>query len=96
MLLSFKQEVYEKIESKQKIFEHRKNFLDEHIMVGRYDDIYRVQMPNITPHVCRHTYCSNQTKAGMNPKTFQYLIGHLDVLKNCKTNPDWSFTLEDD
>ena len=25
-------------------------------MVGRYNDIYRVQMPNITPHVCRHTY----------------------------------------
>ena len=22
-------------------------------MVGRYNDIYRVQMPNITPHVCR-------------------------------------------
>ena len=21
-------------------------------MVGRYNDIYRVQMPNITPHVC--------------------------------------------
>lgn len=28
-------------------------------MVGRYNDIYRVQMPNITLHVCRHTYCSN-------------------------------------
>lgn len=38
-------------------------------MVGRYNDIYRVQMPNITPHVCRHTYCSNMAKAGMNPKT---------------------------
>jgi len=29
----------------------------------------------ITPHVCRHTYCSNQAKAGMNPKTLQYLMG---------------------
>lgn len=48
-------------------------------MVGRYDDIYRVQMPNITPHVCRHTYCSNQAKAGMNPKTLQYLMGHSDI-----------------
>ena len=43
-------------------------------MVGRYNDIYRVQMPNITPHVCRHTYCSNMAKSGMNPKTLQYLI----------------------
>ena len=44
-------------------------------MVDRYNDIYRVQMPNITPHVCRHTYCSNMAKSGMNPKTLQYLMG---------------------
>ena len=31
------------------------------------------------PHVCRHTYCSNQAKAGMNPKTLQYLMGHSDI-----------------
>lgn len=48
-------------------------------MVGRYNDIYRVQMPNITPHVCRHTYCFNMAKSGMNPKTLQYLMGHSDI-----------------
>ena len=48
-------------------------------MVGRYNDIYRVQMPNITPHVCRHTYCSNMAKSGMNPKALQYLMGHSDI-----------------
>ena len=42
-------------------------------------NIYRVQMPNITPHVCRHTYCSNMAKSGMNPKTLQYLMGHSDI-----------------
>ena len=45
----------------------------------RYNNIYRVQMPNITPHVCRHTYCSNMAKSGMNPKTLQYLMGHSDI-----------------
>ena len=54
-------------------WEHRFNH-----MVKRYNDIYRVQMPNITPHVCRHTYCSNMAKSGMNPKTLQYLMGHSD------------------
>ena len=48
-------------------------------MVGRYNDIYRVQMPNITPHVCRHTYCSNMAKSGMNTETLQYLMGHSDI-----------------
>ena len=55
-------------------WEHRFN-----CMVKRYNDIYRVQIPNITPHVCRHTYCSNMAKSGMNPKTLQYLMGHSDI-----------------
>ena len=36
-------------------------------------------IPNITPHVCRHTYCTNMAKSGMNPKTLQYLMGHSDI-----------------
>lgn len=37
-------------------------------------------VPYLTrPHVCRHTYCSNMAKAGMNPKTLQYLMGHSDI-----------------
>ena len=45
----------------------------------KYNSIYKVQMPNITPHVCRHTYCSNMAKSGMNPKTLQYIMGHSDI-----------------
>ena len=48
-------------------------------MVGRYNSIFKVQLPKITPHVCRHTYCSNQAKTGMNPKTLQYLMGHSEI-----------------
>ena len=55
-------------------WEHRFNHI-----VKRYNDIYRVQMPNIMPHVCRHTYCSNMAKSGMNPKTLQYLMLHSDI-----------------
>ena len=47
--------------------------------VLRYNDIYRVQMSNITSQAFRHTYCSNQAEAGMNPKTLRYLIGHSDI-----------------
>ena len=55
-------------------WEHRFNH-----MVGRYNSIFKVQMPNITPHVCRHTYCTNQAKAGMSPNTLQYLMGHSEI-----------------
>lgn len=37
------------------------------------------KLPKITPHVCRHTHCSNMAKAGINPKTLQYLMGHSDI-----------------
>lgn len=47
--------------------------------VEKYNSIYRAQLPRITPHVCRHTYCSNMAKAGMNPKVLQYLMGHSDI-----------------
>lgn len=45
----------------------------------KYNSIYKVQMPKVTPHVCRHTFCSNMAKSEMNPKTLQYLMGHSDI-----------------
>jgi len=36
-------------------------------------------LPNITPHVFRHTFCTNMANAGMDVKTLQYLMGHSDV-----------------
>ena len=50
----------------------------KHIL-DKYNSIYKVQLPKITPHVCRHTFCSNMAKSGMNPKTLQYIMGHSDI-----------------
>ena len=50
----------------------------QHIL-KKYNSIYKVQLPKITPHVCRHTFCSNMAKSGMNPKTLQYIMGHSDI-----------------
>lgn len=50
----------------------------QHI-VEKYNKVYKVQMPKITPHVCRHTYCSHYASSGMNPKHLQYLMGHSDI-----------------
>lgn len=50
----------------------------EHI-VEKYNKIYRIQMPQVTPHVARHTYCSNMARSGMNPNTLKYLMGHSDI-----------------
>ena len=48
------------------------------VLSGKKKEIFFV--PYLTrPHVCRHTYCSNMAKSGMNPKTLQYLMGHSDI-----------------
>ena len=48
-------------------------------LVDKYNSKHEEPLPKITPHVCRHTYCSNMAKAGMNPKALQYLMGHSDI-----------------
>ena len=54
----------------QKYFDH---------ICEKYNSIYKEEIPKITPHVCRHTYCTNMALAGMNPKTLQYLMGHSEI-----------------
>lgn len=44
--------------------------------VLHHNRIYKKELPKITPHICRHTYCSNMIKADVNPKVVQYLMGH--------------------
>lgn len=47
--------------------------------VQKYNKIYKVELPQITPHICRHTYCTNMAKSGIGVKTLQYLMGHSDI-----------------
>ena len=36
-------------------------------------------LPHITPHVFRHTFCTNMANKGMDVKHLQYIVGHSDV-----------------
>ena len=47
--------------------------------LGKYNRTYKEELPTITPHVCRHTYCTNMAKSGISPSTLQYLMGHADI-----------------
>lgn len=60
-----------------KVAGHWKKYFNH--MVGKYNRTPKMQLPGITPHVCRHTYCTNMARVGMNPKSLQYLMGHAEV-----------------
>ena len=55
----------------------------EHVMkriVDRYNDTHEDQLPSITPHVLRHTFCTEMASSGIDLKSLQYLMGHSDVV----------------
>lgn len=60
-------------------------------ILEKYNSIYKVQMPKVTPHVCRHTFCSNMAKSRMNPKTLQYIMGHSDISVTLNTYTHMTF-----
>lgn len=62
----------------------------------KYNSIYKVPMPKVSPHVCRHTYCSNMAHSGMNPKTLQYLMGHSDISVTLNTYTHTSFEMAEE
>ena len=56
--------------------------------VEKHNKENKRKLPKITPHICRHTYCTNMAKSGISPKTLQYLMGHssIEVTMNVYTN----------
>lgn len=48
-------------------------------IVDKYNNHYTEKLPRITPHVCRHTFCSKMARRGMNAKNLQYIMGHSEI-----------------
>ena len=46
---------------------------------GKYNRLFKEELPKISPHVCRHTFCSNMAGLGMSPKTLQTIMGHSSI-----------------
>ena len=48
-------------------------------MAKAYNKAHEIPLQKLTPHVCRHTYCTRMAMTGINPKVLQYLMGHNDI-----------------
>lgn len=49
-------------------------------IAAKYNKCHEEPLPKIfTPHVLRHTFCTNMANAGMNPKALQYIMGHKNI-----------------
>ena len=48
-------------------------------ILKKYRKKVDANFPTVTPHICRHTYCTIMVMKGVNPKVLQYLMGHADI-----------------
>lgn len=47
-----------------------------HRIVDRYNEEHEEKLPNITCHICRHTFCTRMAELNMNPQALIKIVGH--------------------
>ena len=60
-----------------KVAMHLENYMRG--LQARFKKAYGKPVPRITPHVLRHTFCTNVQQAGLDVKSLQYLMGHSNA-----------------
>ncbi|HBF2740388.1 TPA: tyrosine-type recombinase/integrase [Clostridioides difficile] len=48
-------------------------------LAKKYNKNHEDVLPKVTPHIFRHTFCTNMANKGMNPNTLQYIMGHANI-----------------
>ncbi len=48
-------------------------------LVKKYNKTHEDKLPNISPHILRHTFCTRLAGKNMNPKSLQYIMGHSSI-----------------
>ena len=61
-------------DGRPKVAMHLENYMRR--MQKRYIKLYGKTIPNVTPHVLRHTFCTNAQQALLDVKSLQYVMGH--------------------
>lgn len=64
-------------DEKPKVAMHLENYMRQ--MQKKYRKIHGNDIPTVTPHVLRHTFCTNMQQSGIDVKSLQYLMGHSNV-----------------
>lgn len=62
---------------KPKTAMHLQNYMRG--MQKKFAEWYGDGAPQVTPHILRHTFCTNMAEAGMDAKSLQVVMGHSDI-----------------
>lgn len=64
-------------DGKPKVAMHLENY--KRGMQRKFNQKHGKVMPNVTPHVLRHTFCTNAQQAMLDVKSLQYIMGHSNA-----------------
>lgn len=45
----------------------------------KHNGICKDELPKITPHICRHTFCGKMARQYLSPAKLKYVMGHSDI-----------------
>ncbi len=78
-------------DEKPRVAMHIENYM--RIIQKKYRKMHGDSLPTVTPHVLRHTFCTNLQQAGLDPKSLQYVMGHSDpeITMALYTHADYDF-----
>lgn len=62
---------------KPKVAMHLQNYMRN--MQKKFTRMWGPEAPRVTPHVLRHTFCTNAQQAGIDVKSLQAIMGHSNV-----------------
>lgn len=63
-----------------------------HRIVNEYNSNHDEKLPNITCHICRHTFCTRMAELNINPNALIKIVGHSSY----KTTENIYISVEDD
>lgn len=61
-------------DDRPKVAMHLENYM--RLMQRKYVKLYGNTLPTVSPHVLRHTFCTNAQQAMLDVKSLQYIMGH--------------------
>jgi len=64
-------------DGKPKVAMHLQNYMRG--MQKKFSKLYGDAVPRVTPHILRHTFCTNAQQAGIDVKSLQAIMGHSNV-----------------
>ena len=69
--------IFLNIKGRPKVAIHLENYMAR--ITKEYVKKHGNTLPKVTPHVLRHTFCTNAQQAGIDIKSLQYLMGHTNA-----------------